>query len=250
MERNLKLAVSPPRIPNPLLLKLSSFADLGASDREWIEQLGQHARRYRAGEKLIREGDRPERVFLLLEGWGYRYKLTAEGQRQIMAYLLPGDLCDVHIFILKEMDHSIGLLTDALVAEIPKDVVLAAIRDRPAISEALLWATLVDEGTLREWIVNLGQRPALERIAHLFCELWVRLRQVGLVTGNLFTLPLTQEELGDTVGLTSVHTNRTLRRLREDRLIEIRGKQLAILNIEELKRVAGFTSNYLHLNRR
>jgi CRP-like cAMP-binding protein len=234
----------------PLARKLNSFVDLSDEDIRGLDRMGANARSYKAGEVLIEAGDRPEHVFLLLEGWACRYKVTPEGDRQIMAYLIPGDLCDIHIFILKTMDHGISLLSDAKVAAIPAQKMLALLRERPAVAQALLWATLVDEAVLREWVVNLGQRDALERIAHLFCEMWLRMEQVGLVDGPAFSLPLTQTELAETLGLTAVHVNRVIQKMREDGLISLYRKHLTILDAERLKAIAGFDPNYLHLDRR
>ena len=147
-------------------------------------------------------------MFLLLEGWGFRYKQLESGRRQIMAYLIPGDLCDIQIFLFDKMDHSIGLLSAARVVKIPAVEMLDLMDRYPRIERALLWATLVDEATLREWLLNVGQRSALQRISHLFCELCVRLSVVQLVDNNeTFELPVTQAELADTTGMTTVHVN-------------------------------------------
>ena len=235
---------------NPLTLKLSSFTDLSSDDRARLDALARNPTRMRGTRDLIREGDRPEHVFLLLEGWGYRYKVLPDGRRQIIAYLLPGDLCDPHVFILGKMDHSLGLLSDALVATISKDEILDLTARSPTIARALWWSTLVDEAVLRHWLVNIGQRDAYDRIAHLFCELWARASQVGLVRGDSFDLPLTQEQLGDTLGLTSVHTNRVLQRMRGENLIRLESKRLTILDMAEMRRAAQFDAEYLHLHRR
>jgi CRP-like cAMP-binding protein len=235
---------------SPLARKLSSFIDLAPEEVARLDALSRSVRRYGAGKNLIKEGDRPEFVFLLVDGWAYRYKVLPDGRRQIMAYLIPGDLCDIHIFILKEMDHSIGLLSNAQVAAIPKQAMLDLIHEHPRIGEALFWSTLVDEGVLREWLVNLGQRDAFQRIAHLFCEMWLRMCQVGLTEGGEFSLPLTQEQLGDTMGLTSVHVNRVLQRMRAEGLISLSSKNLVIHDIDRLKQIAQFDPNYLHLERR
>jgi CRP-like cAMP-binding protein len=235
---------------SPLARKLSSFIDLAPEEVARLDALSRSVRRYGAGKNLIKEGDRPEFVFLLVDGWAYRYKVLPDGRRQILAYLIPGDLCDIHIFILKEMDHSIGLLSNAQVAAIPKQAMLDLIHEHPRIGEALFWSTLVDEGVLREWLVNLGQRDAFQRIAHLFCEMWLRMCQVGLTEGGEFSLPLTQEQLGDTMGLTSVHVNRVLQRMRAEGLISLSSKNLVIHDIDRLKQIAQFDPNYLHLERR
>jgi CRP-like cAMP-binding protein len=148
------------------------------------------------------------------------------------------------------MDHSIGLLSDATVAHIPKDAMLALVDRRPRLTRALWWGTLVDEAVLREWLVNMGQRNAHDRIAHLFVELWFRLRLVGRVEGDAFDLSLTQEELGDTMGLTAVHVNRVLQRMREEELFELRRGRIHIPDVQALMRVSRFDPNYLHLQRR
>lgn len=236
---------------NPLARKLRSFADLSPDDIAALDALCDRRRELKAGDSLIEAGDRPENVFLLLDGWAGRYKILASGDRQIVGYLIPGDLCDIHIFILKQMDHGILLLGDATVAEIPKQQMLDMLRTRPVVAQALFWATLVDEAILREWLVNIGQRDAYERVAHLFCEMWVRMSQVGLVSdAGEFSLPLTQEQLGDTVGLTAVHVNRVLQRMRAEGLISLSSRRLTIHDAERMQEVAGFDPNYLHLERR
>jgi len=237
-------------VTNPLAKKLSSFVDLSPDDLAHLDDICTDTRIWTAGRNLIREGDRPEVVFLLLEGWACRYKLLPDGSRQIMAYLIPGDLCDIHIFILKAMDHSIGLLSDGRVAIISKAVMQRTLEERPAIARALFWSTLVDEAILREWLVNMGQRDAFARLAHLFCEMWLRMRQMGLTDGNSFTLPLTQEELGDTMGLTSVHVNRVLQRMRAEGLLSLARGQMTLHNVDRLCKIADFDPNYLHLDRR
>lgn len=230
-----------------LIAKLSRFVPLNEQEREALRHVSRKARRLPRGIDLISEGDKPESVFLLLEGWAYRYKSMINGGRQIMAYLLPGDLCDVQIFLFEEMDHSIGLLSDALVAKIPAAEVLDLMDLFPRIERALMWATLVDEATLREWLLNVGQRDALQRLAHLFCELCVRLSVVNLVDGSeTFSLPLTQAELADTTGMTTVHVNRSLQRLRKEGLIVTKGGRLTIVDFQRLAQIAGFSPTYLH----
>lgn len=197
---------------NPLVRKLGNFTDLSDEDVRLLNYVARDAKYVGARQDLIREGEVPEEVHLILGGIACRYKLLPDGRRQIMAYLVAGDFCDVHVFILRAMDHSIATLSGCEVVAIPRPLMLEMV-ERPAISRALWWATLVDEATLREWVVNVGRRPSDERIAHLLCELLVRLRTVGLADGS-YAFPITQEELGDTVGLSTVHVNRTLQSLR------------------------------------
>jgi CRP-like cAMP-binding protein len=211
------------------------------------EKLCINSRKHAQGTDLIVEGDKPKAVFLILKGWAFRYKHLKDGRRQIMAYLIPGDLYDIQIFLFEKMDHSIGLLSDALVVKIPSAEILDLMDRFPRIERALMWGTLVDEATLREWLLNVGQRFALQRVAHLFCELCVRLKVIGMVDDDdPFSLPLTQAELADTTGMTTVHINRTLQSLRKDKLISTSQGRLKILDFASLAEVAGFTETYLH----
>lgn len=233
----------------PLIDKLDRYVPLTIEERDALRHLARNTRMHKRGTDLIREGEKPVSVFLLLEGWAFRYKHLEDGSRQIMAYLIPGDLCDIRIFLFEEMDHSIGLLSDAKVVKIPAIEMLDLLDRFPRIERGLLWATLVDEATLREWLLNVGQRDALRRISHLFCELCVRLRVVNLVDQNdTFVMPLTQNQLADTTGMTTVHVNRSLQRLRKDGLIATNERMLTILDFERLAKLAGFNDVYLHID--
>jgi CRP-like cAMP-binding protein len=166
-----------------------------------------------------------------------------------MAYLLPGDFCDLYVFILKAMDHGIATLSRCKVVAIPRHRTLE-LTERPAIARAFWWAALVDEATLREWLVNIGRRSAEHRVAHLLCELLLRLRVVGLANGDRFELPLTQGALADTMGLSEVHMNRVLQSLRSAGLITLGNRTLVILDVERLMALSDFNPNYLHLGHR
>jgi len=234
---------------NTLVTKLRRFIELDEGEVAALDRLVRDPHSVKAGVDLIEEGTNPENVFLLLGGWGYRYSLLHNGGRQIFGYLLPGDLCDVHVFMLDKMDHSIGLLSDATVVKVPADEMLELINRYPRIERALWIATLVTESTLRQWVVNIGRRDAFERTAHLFCELWQRMQAVGLVSvTDQFDLPLTQIELADTLGMTSVHINRILQRLREAGLIVLGKRRLTILDPRRLADISGFDPDYLRLD--
>jgi CRP-like cAMP-binding protein len=237
-------------MPNPFIQKLEYGADLSDQDRQSLEQAISRVRQVEAREDIIREGDRPDSVHVIVEGFACRYKTLPGGERQIIAFLVPGDLCDLHVSILGEMDHAISTLAPSKIAYIPREAIEQLTTKHPAITRALWWATLVDEGTLREWLVNAGRRSADKQMAHLFCELLVRLQSVGLVRDNSFDFPLTQEELADTLGLSTVHVNRVLQQLRDDGLITLRNKRLTVDDAERLKEFAEFNPNYLHLTKR
>ncbi len=235
----------------PLIRKLEYGAELSEGDRRILEAAAaSDVRAIGPREDIIRQGERPEQVHVLVEGWACRYKLLPDGARQIMAYLVPGDFCDLHIAILGEMDHSIATLSKCKVAFIAENKIAELTSGYQTINRALWWATLVDEATLREWLANMGRRPADQQLAHLFCELLVRLQSVGLVDENSFEFPVTQEELGDTLGISQVHVNRMLQQLRADGLITLENRRLTIPDVGRLNEVAGFDPDYLHLTKR
>jgi CRP-like cAMP-binding protein len=175
-------------------------------------------------------------------------KIVGDGTRQIFGYLVPGDICDLHVALLAEMDHTVATLSDCVVAEIRRPSILNIVAERPALTRALWWTMLVDEAVLREWVTNIGARNSELRIAHLFCELHARLKAVGLVSEGVFYLPITQQELADTVGLSAVQVNRSLKALRERGLATFRNKVIEIADIRRMRDFADFTEGYLHLS--
>jgi CRP-like cAMP-binding protein len=232
-----------------LIRKLERFARLSADDRRALERVaGERVRQLGPREDIIHEGDLPRHVNLILDGHACRYKVLEDGRRQIMAFFVPGDLCDLRVFVLGRMDHSIGTLSPVRLAEIPHDAIMELTDNHPRVTRALWWSALVDAATSREWTVNVGQRTAVERMAHLLCELFVRLRAVGLTRGDACELPMTQPELADALGLSAVHTNRVLQELRADGLIALRNGTLTVPDLEALQAVALFDPNYLHLD--
>jgi CRP-like cAMP-binding protein len=231
---------------DPLIAKLEQFRKLTPEDCEALEDAVVRVTDYAAREDIIQQGEKPDFVHLLLEGWAGRYKILAEGERHIMAYLIPGDLCDIHVTLLNQMDHSIGALSPCKVALISLEKMMRILDTREDLSRALWWSALVDEATLREWLVTLGARPADKRIAHLICEMLLRTRAVGLSTDDSFELPLTQQELSDTMGMTVVHMNRMLQELRGRNLIESKGKRMIIKDLAALMEFSGFDPLYLH----
>ena len=233
-------------VENLLTRKLEKFAPLSADDRRLLDDIVRSPHTVAARTDIIREGHASKDVRLILQGFACRYKLLKNGKRQIVAYLVPGDFCDLNVFILKAMDHSISTLSLCTVVDIPRQRILG-LMERPGIARAIWYATLVDEATLREWLLNVGQRDAVPRIGHLLCELLARLQVVGLVTNDSYALPLTQVEIGDTAGLSFVHVNRSLQQLRDRGFIEYKSKTIVIKDLVALTEFTGFNPNYLHL---
>ncbi len=199
------------------------------------------------GEDILREGDRPAESALLLEGFAARYNLLRNGKRQITALHVPGDFVDLHSFLVKEMDHAVLAITPCTIGFVPHETLREISEDHPHLTRLLGVNIAVDAAVHRRWIVSMGRRSALEHAAHLLCELFLRLRAVGLTEDDSFKLPLTQVELGDTLGLSTVHVNRVVQELRAEGLITWRGATLVIDDWKRLQELAEFDPTYLSL---
>ncbi len=228
--------------------KLVEFGDLGAGEIAALEKLSHNCKTFAAGETLVRQGARPFSVFLILKGVAYRYKHLANGKRQIFGYLLAGDICDAHFIVSRHSDHDIGLLTEAEVAMIPMHELDSVMAEYPGIRRALLKVRVADDEILREWLLNVGQRSAPQKLAHFICEISQRLRAVGSVDlDGSFEVPLTQRDVADTLGLTVVHVSRCLQKFRREGLVHWSRQRLTIINLPRLRQVAGFDAGYLHM---
>jgi len=186
-------------------------------------------------------------VRMFLSGWAHRYKALEDGRRQIVNFILPGDICDVYNYLFPTMDHSVATLTPVVYSELERGAFEALIVADKSAAEALYCEMLAANSIQREWAINLGRRDALERVAHIICELFERLKVVGLVDGNSFVFPVTQMDLADATGLSTVHLNRTLQELRASGLITLRDRILTIHDFETLRNTAMFNPNYLHI---
>lgn len=231
---------------NRFVEKLCGYGRLSSRDIAVLEDATAKPRRVKAKHDLIREGDRPGPVIVILEGWACRYKILPSGTRQVLAYLMPGDSCDLHVGLLDEMDHSIQSITAVSYATIDRKVMDAIIDQHPAIAKAIYVAQLVDEGTMRAWITSMGRRASIERVAHLMCELYIRARNIGLAKEASFALPLSQLLLADSLGMTPVHLNRVLRELRTTGAMTLKRGSLVLSDLSKLVQIAGFDDNYLH----
>lgn len=240
------MSFSPPNT-HPLVSKLESIFDLSAEERDAILALPVTVRSLRADQDIVRDQDRPSQCCILLEGFACRYKLVEGGKRQILSFHIPGDIPDLQSLHLKVMDHNLATLVPSKVAFIAHTTVRALIRSHPRIGDALWRDTLIDAAVFREWMVSLGRRPAYSRIAHLLCELFLRLRAVGLTDALAYNLPVTQAQIGDALGLSTVHVNRTLQQLKADGLISASKGAVVVENWAALKGAGDFDPTYLHL---
>lgn len=239
-----------PRSPvkHPLIAKLARGCELNANDRTRLEEISAKRRPLGPREDIIREGDPPSDVHLIMDGFACRYKLLPGGRRSIMAILVPGDFCDLDVAILDQMDHTIGTLTAVSLVEIPRQTVKELTDNHPNVARALRWATLVDEATLREWLASMGQRSADKQMAHFLCEMRLRLEVVDMADRHGMHLPLTQEEMADAMGISTVHVNRVLQQLREQGLLGMQGRNTTFPDLARLEEFAEFNPAYLHLS--
>ena len=233
-----------------LTSKLGVFGSLSAIDPLRVEDLCSNFRTVALRSIIVAERAYSEHLHVLLDGWAARYRVLADGRRQFSALLLPGDICDLDRLQIPTPEFGVVTLTPCTVAKVSVRGLKALADERKAIREALWRLTCLENAISSEWTVCLGQLTALERTAHLLCELDARLGAIGGVLREEYTLPMTQEELGDALGLSVVHVNRTLQTLRNKNLIHLRGRQLTILDRRALSDLCSFDPSYLHLGER
>lgn len=229
-----------------LIEKLKTIVALTDDEKAALRTLPVRVRDFGEDEDIIRQGDRPTECCLILRGLACRYKVVHGGRRQILSIHFTGDLPDLQGLHLEVMDHSISTLTPVRAAFIPHDAIHALSRRHSGVSDVLMRQSLIDAAIFRDWIANIGRRPAYERLAHLFCEIFVRMQKLGLAEKDSFRLPMTQAELGDATALSTVHVNRVLQRLRRERLITSTGDVHAIEDWDGLGRAGDFDESYLH----
>lgn len=241
-----------PQERNPLDLmvrKLQQHIELGEADQQALLALPCQLRVLEPSAYLVREGEPPRQCAMLVSGYAFRQKLTREGTRQITSLHLPGDALDLQHLLLDFADHNVQMLTRAELAIVPRAAWRELVMTRPVIGLAVQIDNLIEASVAREWILNLGRRNARARVAHLLCEFGARLDAQGLSDGDGYELPMTQEQLGDALGLTSVHINRTLRTLEGEGLITRNRRYISFARDGGLRGVADFNPRYLHLGR-
>jgi CRP-like cAMP-binding protein len=228
-------------------MKLQHFLPLPDYDKEWLNGLVLRYDEFPAHSDIIREGEIPTGVFVVIAGHACRYKILLDGSRQILDFMFPGDKTELHSLLLKATDHGIFTLGRTIIARIDRDRLIAEMFDHPCVAVALWWNALQREAILRERITAIGRRDAYERVAHLLCEMFERLSLVGETVDHNYMLPVTQAELGDALGISEVYANRMLRRLQNEKLIVSDHRMLRIPDLDALKAAAAFDPRYLHL---
>jgi CRP-like cAMP-binding protein len=247
-ERKLHLVGKyPAQSLEPLVRKLESIGTVGEAERRALLALPAIFKSLGAYEDIVRHGDKPSNVTITLDGLACRYDYLENGGRQIMAFHVPGDMPDVTSLFVNRMDHHIGTLTEMTIASIAHAAMFRLFDEHPRLAHLFWRGTLIEAAIFRQWIINLGRRDAYARMAHLLCEIMTQMQAAGVADEDACQLPLTQAELADAMGTSTVHVNRTLQALRAEKLIELRAGWLKILDWERLKRVGEFDPEYLHL---
>lgn len=220
---------------------------LSHEERRALDDAVSSPRPVRTGTDLVGEGQRTDSLFIVVDGWACRYMTTSAGGRQFPALILPGDIGNLDSLMLDQLDYGVRTLSDATVVTLPRDRALALAALHPGIARAFTRLAMVENVILSKWVLSLGCRDARERLAHLFCELSARLdAQDG--NQSSFEYPLTQEQIGDALGLTAVHVNRTIQQLRAEGLVVTRGRTMLLPDVARLRRISGFDPRYLHID--
>jgi CRP-like cAMP-binding protein len=230
-----------------LVRGLQTIAQLDENEKTALRALPFRLRDISENRDIVRQGDRPTECCLILDGLASRYKLVMNGRRQILSLHFAGDMPDLQGLHLDVMDHGISALTTTRIGLVSHDAIRAMTRQMPRLGDLLTRHALIDASIFREWIANVGRRPARARVAHVFCEVFVRMRALGLANQESFKLPMTQAELGDATGLSPVHMNRTLQHLRHEKLICSHGDVHTVIDWAGLRETADFDTTYLHL---
>jgi CRP-like cAMP-binding protein len=232
-----------------MVKKLQYWTRLEPDDQAAIRALPCTVKTLKPHAYIVGEGDKTEYSSVMLSGFSLRHKIVANGQRQIVAIHMKGELVDLQNSLLGIADHSVQMLTAGRVAMIPREEIIRLAFDRPNVGKAMWFDTLVDASIFREWIANVGRRDARTRLAHVLCEFALRLKVAGLGGQTGYQLPMTQEDLADVTGMTPVHVNRTLKSLEADGLIErATPRAIVIGDWRKLAAAGDFDSTYLHLH--
>ncbi len=232
---------------HPLVVKLEQRDGLTPEERAVLENATSSIETFKANEDIVREGDTADHSCLILEGWTVRSKSLADGRRQITAFHIPGDFVDLHSFLLKPMDHTVTALTPCKMALTPHSALRRITEEHPHLTRMLWLSTLIDSAIHREWLVAIGRLSATAHLANLLCELYLRLKVVGLAKDHAFDFPVTQQVLADALGLSTVHVNRVVQELRRDGLVQWRGAHVTIKDWSAMTRLAEFDPTYLNL---
>ncbi|MCS3949707.1 CRP-like cAMP-binding protein [Bradyrhizobium japonicum] len=229
-----------------LVRRLRTSSGISDDDVKEIEQLPIAVRQYPAETPVVRDGERATDCCLIADGFCARSKTIPSGKRQILSIHIPGEIPDLMSLFLHVMDHDLSTLTPCTLGFIRHETLRKLHQRSPSVAELFWRDTLIDSAMFREWIVNVGQRPAPARLAHVMIELRERLRVIERLDGNSFEMPLTQEQIGEALGITAVHANRVIKQLRQEGIVELHRGRVTVLDERKFLELADFDGRYLH----
>jgi CRP-like cAMP-binding protein len=229
-----------------LARKLSTFLPLSPNEMKCLAELQFPARKVKRGRQLVHEGQSGHQVFVLQSGWACSYKNLSSGGRQIISFPIAGDCVGLRSILMRTADHSLEVVTDAVVSAVDGARILQTFSEFPRVGAAILWCASRDEAMVVEHLVSIGRRSALERTAHFFMELAERLDLIGVAVETEFECPLNQYVIADALGLTAIHVNRVLRQLRERGLLTVQRGKVRVHNARDLRNLSGFRVGYLN----
>jgi CRP-like cAMP-binding protein len=234
-----------PRSTTPLIRKLAKFAELSADELAVLEHLQSTTRLVRRNREIVSEGRNYDTLFVLREGFALRCRILHDGRRQVLNIALPGDFVGFPACFFESALYSIPALTDCVISPIPFAMLVGLFDRHPRLAATIFWSFACEAAMYAEHLIDVGRRSAVERVAHFLLELLIRLQVIGLADENSYRMPLTQELIGDALGLSVPHVNRTLRQLRDDHLVSIEEQTVIVRDIEALSALADFERSYL-----
>jgi len=232
---------------SPLIRKLERFSPLSEAEKQAIQSAPLRLWQVASHQDIVSDRARPAEVHLIANGFACRYKVLHDGRRQITAFLMAGDFCDLRGLLLHQMDFGVAALGPTTLAVISHERLMGILEKHPRLAFGLWRDTMIDAAICRQWLTNIGRRSAYAGIAHLLCEIWLRMQAVELAHDGSFELPMTQAEIGDALGLSTVHVNRTLQQLRADSLIEFKSNVVRVLDWQRFKAAGEFDPSYLQI---
>ena len=232
---------------NPLVTRLRRFMELTPEETDALLELQRHRVEFLAHTEIVADGQKYAACYVVQEGWGCRYKLLPNGRRQVLDFVLPGDFIGLHGALMGSASHAVQAITNVVAAQFPPRVIPEISRRHPRLSVVAAWCEAQEASIMRERVVSVGRRDAYERLTHLLLELHQRLTAINEAGARSFDLPVTQEQLGDALGLSAVHVNRTLRRLRSNGIIrfDTKPRRISLLDPSRAAETSDFDDRYL-----
>jgi CRP-like cAMP-binding protein len=222
------------------LRDLKVFRDFTPEELKFVKSFKTGELTVKAGSTLLLEGNNSAHLYTLLNGWAFRYKSLTDGRRQILNFALPGDFIGLQASVFNEMQHTVEALTDVVLCVFPREKLWSLYSTQPGLGFDVTWLSAREEKMLDDHLLSVGRRTAIERLAYLFMHLFRRAKELQMTAGQSLALPINQQHIADTLGMSLVHTNKTLRKLYDRKIIAWRDKTVTILDEPNLVKIGRF----------